>query len=288
MRKSNFTLIALLLLAGCGGGGSDSPTQVSASPEAPAATPAPATSPPPVATVPTPSAPPIASPAPVPVPVSPPAAQPPVAQPPAAQPPAPPPANPTGYVSGQALLTAMQTYGEEGFQGDKGAVSPWIASSPTMPSYRFWMFNMGGNNRAWQNEKRYVSFSSPYDTGSPYAEAAVASMWTGAIQATLEASVNFHTTNRYQAVPLYRDAPFVVEPATQYPRDQSLAIWRNGGYSAALTLQSDGAGFRVCWNATLPEVLRLWCTRHEPSGQFRGIYVIDDSPGMGRHEWGTR
>ena len=291
MRTRHATALIALLLSGCGGGGSD--TAVSANPPAapappsPApATPQPAPAPPPRVDGPAPvqipppaGKPPVAAPVPAPEPAPTPSPEPPAPQP--APPPVPPAPAPAPGISGAVLYKALRTTAPD--YNPTG--TPWVGESTTVPESYFTVYILAGSSRTWPTPT-YISSAWPFST-SQLPEMGLFSTWLDGIGPTLRTTYGDM---------LERPEAFLINQGAQYPLDTTLATWAAQNpadpWYAKFMLQTDSRSntvFRVCWDARLPQVIRLWCTKHDRlTGDFRGIYVVDDSLGLGAHTWETR
>lgn len=273
-RNSNAALIALLL-AGCGGGGGEDQTAVSANPPAPAATPAPSASPPPAAVAPIPA--PTPSPAPSPVsaipPAPPKAPEPPAASPPpAGQPsPAPAPAGPT--ISGAVLLAAL---------------SEWVEPSDNPLAHG----TSADGSTAYVYQRARQTPVDPRNYNNWSGGQTIALLQTGTSFAVVgdgaELGAGFSSAN----TALVRSQPFRIQPNDAFPLDTTIAEWRAAPWFQQLQLQTDDLSntvFRACWHFRLPQFIRLTCTKHDRlTGQFRGVHIVDDSDGLGAKVWRTQ
>ncbi len=273
MRTAKFTALALIL-AGCGGGGDD--TAVSANP-----------SPPPVAAAPTPAAPgPGKAPEPAPAPIAP-APKPPAA--PEPQPaPTPPPAAPTPVetISGEVLRRAMSTH----FQ--IGSADPAIANPIAIGS-------LEGDPTNQAHVRQSLTFNHPLDPPSTvYAQQSGTFQNSNLTNASIGVSFLHQIlgtelaagSGPYTTI-LTRAAPFKLDESA-YVLDRTLAQWDLAPWFAQLQVQSDPRSntvFRLCWHYRLPDVIRLSCGLFDRfSAEHRGVYIVDDSQGLGARTWATR
>ena len=271
VRNSSVALVALLL-SGCGGGGSDEQA-VSANPPA---------APPPVALTPSPSPSPTAAlPSAVPSPVTtvPPA---PAPTPPSAPGSPPPPSPPAPSISGTVLSHSL------GDNYTQPQYSPWLigslANDPTNQvaiSQRALCYGP----REYQGGCGYSAASNDYqNAGIPHVP--VAGSWPDGSPFVLSKTMTAGDTT------LSRSSDFQVQEDRSYPLDQTIAQWDATPWFLQLQLQSDARSntvFRLCWHYRLPNAIRLSCSKNDTlTGQIRGIYVVDDSFGLGPRTWETR
>lgn len=281
-----------LLLAACGGGGSDSPA-VSANPPAPApATPAAPTQPPPAAPAPvgTPIGGPKPNPAPIPSPVSPP----PVVEPPAG--------GARLTVKGARIADALS------FGINVSRHLPWV-NEPNFTLNQYQMFPVEGR-RFFE----FGQFSRINATGRPWVGMTIAAsadrlqMPTGTgmrVGATLRAQASPQgqgyappdVTNPTQTMiadttPVFASegaGELLIEPDEDIDLDRTLMTWRNGRYFVQYQVHSvlnRPELFRSCWHVLLPSVVRLACYTWSPDGVI-GESVSDDSDGLGQRRYST-
>ncbi len=259
-KHSNVALIALLL-AGCGGGGSDEQA-VSANPPA-AAAPAPAPDATPPSKIPTPAAPIVAPPAP-----------PPVANPPAAPPPAAPPAGPT--IKGSIVAKAMQTV-----TVDRGG--PWGVAKPVGFEAAEIMLHQGPQYQLGTG----VRFS---DNG-PQPGAYYYRNMSMSVTATFSGSMtlaNAMAVDDSLAIIALVGPELHVAAAEDVPLTKTLNTWSGAGdtFASLLISENGPAGFNLCWNIATLSLKRLLCNTFERvDGNWRAIYVIDDDLEHGVKEY---
>ena len=260
--RNHITAAMLLaLIAGCGGGGSD--TAVSANPPAPepvavpspAPSPVPAPVPPPASQTPFPV--PVAAPVPVPVPVTAP-----VAVPNPAPVPAEPPAVPPPSVSGAAVVAALTTpYAARFTSSDPRDL---YSSRVRTALYRQTLLHT-----SW-----FTELAGRFDTGQVEVSLDAA---TGPGVLTFTGSGR---VTRDAVVANLASAQFSI-PA-QVPLDQTLHEWKEPGTSAAVRLFVGSIGsrpdlMRVCWHMELPGALRVSCTRNlRSTGSPIGADSVND------------
>jgi len=91
---------------------------------------------------------------------------------------------------------------------------------------------------------------------------------------------------------LARSAPYAVVPESTVALNQTLAQWDAAPWFVQLQVQTDASTetvFRLCFHVKLPNVIRLSCGKFDrTTGQLRGVFVADDSQGMGSLSWVTQ
>lgn len=285
MHKKNFTLVAALLLTGCGGGGTDD-TAVSATP--PSAVP-------PVAVAPLPSVPPpmTIAPSPIVAPVDPGPAKPPAGSPPSAQPPTPAPQPAEGdYIPGKTVKAAMASGDglyQSAYEVDPATGLPdrkkdLILLSITQLSSGWFQqsipygFKMGGSSNVHSYPQRSVLLGTSYSAEGRF---------------TLAQQATSGYAGDTAFVSLVRsDGPLEIRDDSKFLLNTTAAEWRGvDGSPDFLQLQISSSAqsntvFKLCLHMSMEGVRRLACTLHDRnSGSFRGVQVLDDSAGLGVIEY---
>lgn len=102
-------------------------------------------------------------------------------------------------------------------------------------------------------------------------------------------------SNGIEDVTLSRSSALRIDQAG-YVLDETIAVWETVDattpWHVRLLLQSDARSttvFRMCWHFQIPRLIRLQCGKYDRlTGEFRGIFVVDDSSGLGPRTWETQ
>lgn len=249
MRTAKFTALALIL-AGCGGGASD--TAVSPSP--------------PVA-----QAPPSEPPAPEPTKIPAPAPKPP-ADPPDAPQPAP---DPAPFVYGYLVKTAIQSTAIGLTAYDVNGTDRADLYSRTV----------AGN---WEFRTQSPTHRCPADYCGPVNQRhfplAATMVSVGGGDFTMGAEMFWSLADwQERNEPLARDTPFVIRDGDKFTLNTTIAEWRLGADFAQLqvsTLDGEPNVFRLCQHLRLETIKRLACSLHDKdTAVLVGAHILDDSNG---------
>lgn len=298
-----YPALALILLAGCGGGGSDPPA-VSANP--PAATPAPAPAPPgsppaapSPAPAPTPSPAPIAPPAPSPGPVP--------APPPVSPPPAPPPAARL-TIKGARIADAFR------FGINTAYHLPWVTEpnftliqyqAYPVPARNFFEFGQWSQTnitgRPWYGLTIGVA-ADTFELPAGYAVRLPQQIRTAVTPPGVEyraptPSLGLVDTmidmtsppQTWESLTAYGVPAVLILPDDDVELDRTLVRWAALDYFVEYQVHSVLGRpelFRSCWHVNLPNIIRLACYTWRPEApHVIGESVSDDSDGLGKREY---